>query len=251
MQGERPSPRHRSGRPSALAIAADHRLRGLHSGFKFRGTTAAELPPDDRGEQGPQRPLRRVRQPASPRCYDDEAQKARAAQVLVGKLQRGPRADRDPGRDLPDPGRCSGRPEAREAILAATNDDDALVRAEACRALGRVGRPEDATVLARVMTLDVSAECRVAAIESLGDLKSQDRRITEYLVAGMEHDEPAIRVACLNALKSITGKDLGVDAVAWKKYVDALPDDRPGRARLGPARSPPPRPPAERPPEIP
>ncbi len=116
------------------------------------------------------------------------------------------------------------RPEAREVILTATNDEDALVRAEACRALGRVGRSEDATILARVMTLDVSAECRVAAIESLGDLKSPDKRITQHLVSGMEHDEPAIRVASWNALKSITGKDLGVDAIEWKKYVDSLPN---------------------------
>ena len=40
----------------------------------------------------------------------------------------------------------------------------------------------------------------------------------------MEHDEPAIRVASWNALKAITGKDLGVDALEWKKYVDAMPD---------------------------
>jgi len=39
----------------------------------------------------------------------------------------------------------------------------------------------------------------------------------------MEHDDPAIRVASLGALRRITGKDLGVDAIAWKKYVDTLP----------------------------
>ena len=34
------------------------------------------------------------------------------------------------------------------------------------------------------------------------------------LVAGMEHDDPAIRLASLKALRKITGKDLGVDAAA-------------------------------------
>ncbi len=116
------------------------------------------------------------------------------------------------------------KPEARDVILAATNDEDALVRAEACRALGRVGRSEDATILARVMTLDNSEECRIAAIESLGDLKSPDKRISQLLVSGMEHDEPAIRVASWKSLQAITGKDLGVDAIEWKKYVDAIPD---------------------------
>ena len=52
-----------------------------------------------------------------------------------------------------------------------------LVRAEACRALGKVGRPEDATILARVMTVDTLGDCRVAAIEGLGELKSHDQRI--------------------------------------------------------------------------
>ena len=73
------------------------------------------------------------------------------------------------------------------------------------------------------MTLDNAGECRVAAIESLGELKSKDRRITEYLVTGMEHDDPAIRVAALVALRQITGKDLGVEAGPWKKYVMTLP----------------------------
>ena len=68
-----------------------------------------------------------------------------------------------------------------------------------------------------------TGECRVAAIESLGELKSKDRRITEYLVTGMEHDDPAIRVAALESLRQITGKDLGVDVAAWKKYVLTLP----------------------------
>ena len=85
--------------------------------------------------------------------------------------------------------------------------------------------------------LDVTAECRVAAIESLGELKAKDRRINEFLVTGMEHEEPAIRVASMNALKSITGKDLGVDPLAWKKYVESLPDDKPaaGAASTPPA----------------
>jgi hypothetical protein len=105
-------------------------------------------------------------------------------------------------------------------ILASTNDDDPLVRAEACRALGRVGRPEDVTVLARIMILDAQFECKVAAIESLGNLKSTDRRILELMVAGMEHEQPVIRVSCLKALREITGKDLGIDALAWKKWLD-------------------------------
>jgi len=208
-----------------LTVAALALVSGCSAGpdgFKFRGTTAASFLKQINEEKDPNLRYAAYDSLGSPRVYDDEAQKAKAAEVLVAKLQ---------GRKEPTATRAVicrtlgniRRPEAREAILAATNDDDALVRAEACRALGRVGRSEDATILARVMTIDVAGECRVAAIESLGELKSKDRRITEYLVTGMEHDDPAIRVASLGALRRITGKDLGVDAIAWKKYVDTLP----------------------------
>ena len=213
---------------TVLALSLGLAFAGLSgctgsNGFKFRGTTASSFLRTVEESKDPNARYTAYDDLASPRCYDDEAQKTRTSQVLSAKLKEG----KEPIATRAVICRTLGmlrKPEAREVILAATNDEDALVRAEACRALGRVGRSEDATVLARVMTLDVSAECRVAAIESLGDLKSPDKRITQYLVSGMEHDEPAIRVASWNALKSITGKDLGVDVIQWKKYVDTLPD---------------------------
>ena len=191
-------------------------------GYKIRPTTAASFLRQINEEKDPNVRYAAYDNLGSPRCYDDENQKARAAEMLAGKLK---------GRKEPTATRAVicrtlgsiRRPEARDAILLATNDDDPLVRAEACRALGRVGRSDDATILTRVMTLDNIGECRIAAIESLGELKSKDRRITEYLVTGMEHDDPAIRVASLEALRQITGKDLGIEAAPWKKYVLTLP----------------------------
>ena len=221
MIGERSSTRSLLGAFLALSLA----IAGCtgSSGFKFRGTTAASFLRTVEESKDPNARYTAYNDLASPRCYDDESQKTRAAQILTAKLRGG----KEPIATRAVICRTLGmlrKPEAREVILAATNDEDALVRAEACRALGRVGRSEDATILARVMTIDVSAECRVAAIESMGDLKSPDKRITQFLVSGMEHDEPAIRVASWHALQSITGKDLGVDAIEWKKYVDNLPD---------------------------
>jgi HEAT repeat protein len=111
-------------------------------------------------------------------------------------------------------------PEARSAILKAVNDSDPMVRAEACRALGAVGTQEDATILTRVMTADTSVDCRVAAVDGLGQLKSADPRINTFLAQSMGDDEdPAIRLASLNALRAITGKDLGVEPKPWQDYV--------------------------------
>ena len=224
MIGERKSQRSRFGMGVALGLAVAGGMLGCGANpFKFRGTTASSFLRTIEESKDPNARYAAYTDLSSPRCYDNDEQKARAAKVLASKLKEG----REPIATRAVICRTLGdlrRPEAREVILAAANDEDALVRAEACRALGRVGRSEDATVLARVMTLDVSAECRVAAIESLGELKSTDKRIIQHLVSGMEHDEPAIRVASWNALKSITNKDLGVDVIEWKKYVDSLPD---------------------------
>ena len=223
MTGERKSNRCRFGAGVAIGLAFASVAGCGSDAFKLRGTTAASFLRTVEESKDPNARYVAYTDLSSPRCYDNEEQKARAAQVLASKLKDG----REPIATRAVICRTLGmlrRPEAREPILASANDEDALVRAEACRALGRVGRPEDATVLARVMTLDVSAECRIAAIESLGELKAPDKRITQHLVSGMEHDEPAIRVASWNALKSITGKDLGVDVIEWKKYVDTLPE---------------------------
>ena len=156
----------------------------------------------------------------SAKVYDDDAQKAEAATVLSKKLAAGaePVASRVAiCRTLGE----LGRPEARGVILRATNDhDESAVRAAACRALGRVGAPEDWTVLARVMASDSDLDCRIAAIEGLSMMKVADPRLDLQLVDRMEDTEPAIRLASLQAMKSLSGQDLGVEPAAWKKYAE-------------------------------
>ena len=71
---------------------------------------------------------------------------------------------------------------------------------------GKVGRPEDATILAQVMTLDNLEDARIAAIEGLADIKTKDTRIYQMLVENMDHEDPAIRLASLNALRKLTAR---------------------------------------------
>jgi HEAT repeats len=110
-----------------------------------------------------------------------------------------------------------GDKRARPLVLKATSDTDANIRAEACRALGKVGTPEDAATLAQIMTTDTLEDCRIAAIEGIGALKADDSRISEMLLEGMEHDDPAIRYACLESLRKLTGKDYGIEVAAWRR----------------------------------
>jgi HEAT repeat protein len=157
---------------------------------------------------------------ASPRVYDTEEQKVEAANVLATALSSGkePVASRVAiCRTLGE----LGRPEARDAVLKSVEDQDQpAIRAAACRALGRVGKADDWTVLARVMATDSDLDCRIAATEGLSKMKVADPRLELMLVDGMEHTEPAIRLASLEALRSLSGKDLGVDPGPWKTYAE-------------------------------
>lgn len=191
----------------------------------YMGSTAASFLRRVREDPDPNARYVAYAKLADPGCYDTPAQKSEAVQTLVTKLKKGlePVATRavicHTLGELRDG-------EARAVIVKAVNDPDGVVRVEACRALGKVGLPEDATVLARVMTVDTLEDCRIAAVESLAELKANDPRITGMLLDGMSHDDPALRYASLNALRKLTGKDYGVDAALWvKNLTPGLPTE--------------------------
>jgi HEAT repeat protein len=191
----------------------------------YMGTTAASFLSRVEDSRDPNIRYVAYSKLASPNCYDDEKQKLEAIRVLIKKLESG----REPIATQAIICRTLGelrKPEARPALLRMLNapevvdDPKGLVRAETCRALGKVGSVEDATVLARIMTVDNLGDCKIAAIEGLGELKANDQRINLLLVQGMEHDDPAIRLASLRALRKITRKDLGVEPAPWRDYVE-------------------------------
>ncbi|AMV36999.1 HEAT repeat domain-containing protein [Planctomyces sp. SH-PL62] len=165
---------------------------------------------------------------ASKDAYETDEQRSEAVATLIEKYEKG----REPlairaiiCRTLGE----LGDPAARGVLLKAVHHQEPVVKIEACRALGKVGLPEDATVLAQTMTLDNLEDARIAAIEGLADLKTEDPRILKLLLDAMEHDDPAIRLASLNALRKIIGKDLGTDIAAWRAEMEprlaATPSD--------------------------
>jgi hypothetical protein len=162
----------------------------------------------------------------SPAAYEDNAQKAEAVETLIAKYQEGREPVAIRAVIIRSLGTLGDR-RARRVVIKAVNDSEAVIRLEGCRALGKVGLPEDATILARIMTVDTLEDCRIAAIEGLGSLKSKDPRIHRILLDGMDHDDPAIRYECLNALREITGKDLGVDPAPWRKALEPAPKSTP------------------------
>lgn len=206
---------------TALIVAAALATAAVGSGCgTYIGTTASSFLRKARESEDPNIRYLAYQKLASPNCYDTEEQKAEAVRVLVTGLE--------PNRE-PTAARAAicqtlgalGRPEARDAILQAIEDEHPVVRAEACRALGKVGRTEDASTLARIMVADTQLDCRIAAIEGLGELKHPDPRIDDLLVDGMESPDPAIRYASLQSLRKISGQDFGIMASAWRKYAQA------------------------------
>ena len=166
---------------------------------------------------------------ASPQIYDNDEQKHDVLRVLVKRLEYA----HEPVASRAMICRTLGElrlPEARDAVLKAVDDHEPMIRIEACRALGKVGRPEDATVLSRIMAVDNLLDAKVAAIDGLAALKPKDPRILQVLVQGMDNDLPAIRFASLQALRAISGKDLGVDPKPWREAVEPLLARQPSAA---------------------
>jgi HEAT repeat protein len=155
-----------------------------------------------------------------PAAYENQAEKDEAIGIMIGKLQEAKEPIAVRAVIVRSLGNLGDRRARQEIIKAASDVENAVIRVEACRALGKVGLPEDATILARIMTVDKLEDCRIAAIEGIGMLKAQDARIYNILLDGMDHDDPAIRLECLRALREITGKDAGVDTAAWRRALE-------------------------------
>jgi HEAT repeat protein len=199
----------------AIALLA---IAGWSGCSSFIGTTATSFLMKIRKDPDPNVRYIAYHKLADPNCYDNEQQKAEAVKTLIEKLD----GAQEPVASRAVICRTLGElrdPSAREVLIKAVSDPEGVVRVQACRALGKVARPEDTTILARIMTVDNLEDCRIAAIEGLAELKSHYPRVLEVLVNGMEHDDPAIRLASLQALRKITGSDLGVKPGPWRDFL--------------------------------
>lgn len=213
MDGRSPRLNGSARLPIVLCLAA---MASGCGGVGFIGTTASSFLRHVRESEDPNVRYDAFTKLADPSCYADESQKAEAVRELVAALEGGQESVATQAAICRTLGALD-RPEALTALRKAALAEDPIVRAQACRSLGRIGSTEDATILARVMTTDVSRDCRVAAIEALGTLEHVDPRIGLSLVEGMRNPDPAIRAASYQALKEVTGEDLGFEVDQWEQ----------------------------------
>ena len=196
------------------------------------GTTAKSFLAHVRKDPDPNMRYLAYSKLADPRAYDSAEEKDEAVRILIDKFEKG----HEPIASKATICRTLGElrdPRAHDLLVKAVSSPEAVIKIESCRALGKVGRSEDATILAQVMTLDNLEDARIAAIEGLAEIKTKDPRIYQLLVENMDHDDPAIRLASLNALRKLTGKDHGTNPADWRRELKPILDAAAGTASPG------------------
>jgi HEAT repeat protein len=105
-----------------------------------------------------------------------------------------------------------------DAVLkAAMNDPDLSARVAACEAWGRHHDEQAVDLLAAAMSGDADSDVRLAAARALGETKSP--AAVKPLGDALNDADPALQWRAVQALKRITGKDLGNDVNRWQQYV--------------------------------
>lgn len=107
-------------------------------------------------------------------------------------------------------------PLAQDVLIAGLQDDDLDVRVTCCEALGLRSDPSVISALRVALETDDELDVQLAAIDALGQIKSPQS--VAALAKAVNDRDPALQYAGVEALKSVSGKDLGNDVTAWRQY---------------------------------
>jgi hypothetical protein len=111
---------------------------------------------------------------------------------------------------------------ARSAVFAAASDESPYVRREACTALGRQPTQEGFQLLSQTVASETDLDVRIAAARALGSF--QDFQAAPSLRPALNDNDPALQLAAMQSLKSVTGQtEYGTDhrwVATWRDYLD-------------------------------
>ncbi|MEM8945692.1 MAG: HEAT repeat domain-containing protein [Planctomycetota bacterium] len=105
---------------------------------------------------------------------------------------------------------------ARDVLIAGLQDDDLDVRLTCCEGLGREADPSVISALRVALETDEELDVQLAAIDALGQIRSPQS--VAALATAVNDRDPALQYAGVQALKAVSGKDLGNDVTAWRQY---------------------------------
>ncbi len=123
-------------------------------------------------------------------------------------------------------------PLARDVMIAGLQDDALDVRVTCCRLLGERDDPSVISALSVALETDPQLDVKLAAIDALGQIKSPQS--VGALGKAVNDRDPALQFAGVQALKSVSGQDLGNDVTTWREYAASaqpeisVADQRPG-----------------------
>ena len=118
-----------------------------------------------------------------------------------------------------------GSPEHVPLIIERLVDEpDRLVRAEAARALQRIHNPDAIDPLLRAMDeeLEPEPDVRAAAAHALGQYA--EPRVVQALISSLNDPALAVNYSTIQALRTLTGQDYGIETRAWLDWFDATDD---------------------------
>lgn len=154
----------------------------------------------------------------------DSAAQAKSVDELVTQI----RTERDPivRKAIQESVAEYDVPMARQVLIAGLNDEDLDVRLTCCHCLGGRGEPEAVPALRKILESDDTLDVRLAAADALGKINTPES--IEALSLAVKDRDPALQYAGVEALKSISGQDLGNDVKAWQQFTEQpAPVDQP------------------------
>lgn len=104
-------------------------------------------------------------------------------------------------------------PMATRALIAGLQDSNEYVRQTCCQKLGRLQSSDAISELARIAQGDEVFDVRVAAAQALGQTGSPAAQ--RGLVAALEDRNPAMQITGIEAMRNLTGQELGNDVSAY------------------------------------
>jgi HEAT repeat protein len=117
-------------------------------------------------------------------------------------------------------------PSARTAVQGALTDEAVPVRVAAAKALGRHPSADSVEPLAQAIS-DSDLDVRIAAADALGKFSDaalpadERKRLAQMLRPALDDRDPALQVAAMQSLATITGRDnFRNDAPTWRQFLD-------------------------------
>ncbi len=115
--------------------------------------------------------------------------------------------------------------DAEAPLIRACSDKNDKVRLAACKSMAGRQSTTVSQMLSTIAQSDKNMSVRSAAIRSLGTYQSDDAK--SVLRKSLDEKSPLLQHEAMIALKTMTGKDFGLDAPNWRKFLDGEPVDEP------------------------